>query len=281
MKKCIKAQLLVLFNRRQFKFVFAFSLIFSILSFLFYAFFSFGQYESDVKSYRDVCLVSGENIFSAIFIMVLPIISTAAFCDIFIEDKKSNRLSIIFQKCKKNEYYISSSIVSMLSNIFTIFVPMLINLILCAVAFPKFSSADLTGLAGNQANLYSASSDYMNLLAFKKLFMSSPFVYSFLYIVLMTLYACAGSLITYSLSYFIKNRGMIIVPFFVINCLTNICSSAIFKIFKINISISNYITSENISYGINYKTFFIILIIMIIVSIFISLKNLKTLGDIL
>lgn len=279
MKKCIKSELFILLSRRQFKFIFAVSLSLSLLSFLLNVITYYGQYTADVKPFRDICLISSSNPISSILIMILPILSVAAFCDIYIDDKKSNRLSIIFQKCRRSEYYYSSFIVSAISPVITVFIPIVANLILCAVAFPKFSAADLTGLASNQAYLYTADSEYMTMLFFKKLFILHPFIYSFLFSVFMTLYSCAGAALTYSISYFLKNRAMIIVPFFVFNLLTNICSSAIFEHFKIETSVSDYILSEVANNGINYGVFFVIIIIMLVFAIALSKINLSKLGD--
>lgn len=281
MRRCIKSELFILLNRTQFKFIFAVSLSLSLLSFLINVITYYGQYTADVKSFRDICLFSSNNPISSILIMALPILSVAAFCDIFIDDKKNNRLSIIFQKCKRSEYYYSSFIISALSPVFTIFIPILTNLLLCVVAFPGFSAAELTGRASNQAYLYSAESEYMTILLFKKLFILHPFIYSFLFVLFMTLYSCAGAALTYSLSYFIKNRGMIIVPFFVLNLMTNVCSSAIFERFKISVSVSDYILSEVATEGVNYGVFFAIIIIMLVFAIALSKKNLSKLGDVI
>ncbi len=281
MKKCIKSELFILLNRRQFKFIFAVSLSLSLLSFLLNVITYYGQYIADVKSFRDICLLSSNNPISSIFIMALPILSVAAFCDIYIDDKKNNRLSIIFQKCKRSEYYYSGFIISALSPVFTVCIPVLLNLLLCTAAFPGFSAAELTGLASNQAYLYSAESEYMTMLLFKKLFILHPFIYSFLFVLFMTLYACAGAALTYSLSYFIKNRGMIIVPFFVFNLMTNICRSVIFERFKISVSVSDYILSEIATEGINYGVFFAIIIIMLVLAITLSKINLSKLGDVI
>lgn len=279
MKNCLKAQLFILLNRKQFKFIFSVSLALSLFAFIFNVFSYFGQYFADVRAYRDICIISSSNPFSSILVMVLPILSTAAFCDVYIDDRSSNRLSVIFQQCSSGAYYCSSLIISTLAPVFTVFVPTIINLMLNVAAFPDVSPAELTGLASNQAWLYTADSEYMTLLALKKMFILHPFLYTFTYIIFMTLYSCIGAAATYALSYFIKNRAMVIVPFFVFNTLTNVCSSAFYDRFGISISAFDYILSERAVDGINYGVYSAMLLIMLATALSVTKRNISRVGD--
>ncbi|MDD6728979.1 MAG: hypothetical protein PUE08_07160 [Eubacteriales bacterium] len=280
MKNAIKSQLYILLNRKQYKFILAVSIALSLLSFAFYAFADFGQYMPDIKSFRDTSIISSKNMFSSILFTVLPILSVVPFCDSYIDDKKNNRLPVIFQLCSREQYFYSKLFVCAYSTVLTVGVPVFINLILGAAAFPDISTADLTGLASNQAFLYLADSEYMTTLAFKNLFISYPFLYSLIYVIFITLYAGVGAMLTYSLSFYFKNRAMIVVPFFVFNTLLNIISSFTLSNFGFEISMSDYVLSENISRGINYLAFFAIIILMLALSIVLSRINIKKLGDV-
>lgn len=280
MKNAIKSQLYILLNRKQYKFILAVSIALSLLSFVLYAFADFGQYMPDIKSFRDTSIISSKNMFSSILFTVLPILSVVPFCDSYIDDKKNSRLPVIFQLCSREQYFYSKLFVCAFSTVLTVGVPVFINLILGTVAFPDISTADLTGLASNQAFLYLADSEYMTTLAFKNLFISHPFLYSFIYVIFITLYAGVGAMLTYSLSFYFKNRAMIVVPFFVFNTLLNIISSFTLSNFGFEISMSDYVLSENISRGINYLAFFAIIILMLALSIVLSRINIKKLGDV-
>lgn len=281
MKNAIKSQLYILLNRKQYKFILAVSVALILLSFVFYVFTNFGQYMPDIKSFRDTFIISSNNFFSSIFFTVLPILSVVPFCDSCIDDKKNNRLPVIFQLCSREQYYYSKLVVCAFSAVLTVGIPVFINLILGAIAFPNISTADFTGLASNQAFLYLADSEYMTMLAFKKFFISYPFLYSLIFTIFITLYACVGAILTYSLSFYFKNRAMVVVPFFVINTFLNICSSFTYSNFGFEISMSDYVLSENISSGINYLVFFVIVLLMLALSMILSRINIKKLGDVI
>lgn len=280
MKNCIKAQLGVLKNRPMFKFSFIMMMLICCLSFLLNAISDFGGYEPDILAYRDMFILNNKNFFSNIIVIILPILAVIPFSDSYIEDRNKNRLPVILQYCSRKEYFASKYIATAVSAFLVIFIPLLTNLLLNAIAFEGESFNDITGHISAQRCMYNFNSEYMTLMPFKKLFISHPFVYSLIFIAFTSIYAVAGALFSYSLSYFIKNRIMIIVPFFVFSTLTNIVSSEFYIRFNIETSISNYLLSCVEYTELNYFVYIGILLILIAASLALMPPALKRLGDI-
>ena len=277
MKLNLKNQINIFKTRGNFKFAFSIMFIICLLSFIYNVIMYYGEYMPNVKSFRDLYIGTSTNTFSNIIVLLLPFIVVLPFCDSFIEDKHKNRLPIIFQLSSKKEYYLSKYIACGLAALIVTFFPLMLNLILNVIAFPSESASSLTGLASNQDWTYAVSSEFMTIMPFKTLFISYPFLYCIIYILFYCVYSVAGSLFTFSLAYYINNRILCILPFFVISTLTNILSSVFFNHFNIDLTISNYIISSNISEGINYIAFFIEILLFLIISIILLMHSIKDL----
>lgn len=178
------------------------------------------EYKTDIIS---VAPASAQFFFNAfynasytrVFSVILPLAACAAYSDSYLSDYNANRLPLCLARTKLPDYYFSKLIAVFFCGSFVIVFPQVLNYILCIIAFPTESTNEY-GLDLWQSTVY-ANDVFVggSYFLFKKLYILSPYLYFILYIMISGFVSGLIAVISYQLSYFIRNRIFILSFMFV------------------------------------------------------------------
>lgn len=178
------------------------------------------EYKTDIIS---VAPASAQFFFNAfynasytrVFSVILPLAACAAYSDSYLSDYNANRLPLCLARTKLPDYYFSKLIAVFFCGSFVIVFPQVLNYILCIIAFP-IESTNEYGLDLWQSTVY-AKDVFVggSYFLFKKLYILSPYLYFILYIMISGFVSGLIAVISYQLSYFIRNRIFILSFMFV------------------------------------------------------------------
>lgn len=184
--------------------------------------------------------------FVIIFSMILPFLSCCAFADSYVSDCDRNYIPICITRAGVKKYYFSKLIAVFIGGAFVILLPQIINYLLCLIAFPFSSTYEYTWDLW-QADTYTfvISESYF---LFKRLYIFSPYLYFFTYIIISGIAAGIIAVIGYQASFFVRNKIFAwSLMFIAINLL-----SILFEVYCIPMKIDDYIfgfSVGNMTYG--------------------------------
>ena len=218
MNKNIKLQLKIAICSSGFLSMFVIMVIFSLVSFVLSCISELGNDITSVTSAEANFFLNGayNSVSVKIFSIIMPFAACAAFSDSYVADYNDNRLSIILARSGEKKYYFSKMITVFLCGSIVIFLPQILNFLLCCIAFP-INSTNEYGWDLWQSHLY--DTDYLvgsTTFLFKRLYISSPYLYFILYMVISSSTAGVMAIISYQLSFFIRNRVFTISFMFIL-----------------------------------------------------------------
>ncbi|MCH5316586.1 MAG: hypothetical protein J1E05_01300 [Eubacterium sp.] len=242
MRKAIKFQIINAFNSTGFLRVCLIGVVFSIFCFIINC---ISSYNADIISVQASYMqfLANSDWQTLIFGMVMPLLACAAYSDSYLADYNNNYFPICAVRMGAKKYYFSKLIAVFFCGAFVIFLPQIINYLLCMIAFP-FESTNQYTLGLIQADTYGV---ILDLILFKRLYIFSPHLYFLLYIFISSLIAGAIAVIAYQLSYFVKNKIFVLsIMFIFINLFSVFCDVRNIKldvldcIFGLDISTPSY-----------------------------------------
>lgn len=212
-----KAYLNLLFKRKEFIFSFLFMTIISLGLFLYNCFVLYGADVGNVLSADKLFI--GRNYSNPIYLLlqfILPLIIVLPFSDIAAYEKAANISPILLTRAGAKKYFHSQLLVSGISSWFVVFIPFMLNFILCLIAFPLQSiNTTLAIVEGIYNNYYGADLDK---ILFPKMFSINPYLYNFVILLLLCFYCSLCAMLVYVISYFYKgNRIFLLLFAFIVN----------------------------------------------------------------
>ncbi|MGN1421609.1 MAG: hypothetical protein ACI4XC_08855 [Eubacterium sp.] len=209
--------------------------------------------------------------FVIIFSMILPFVSCCAFADSYVSDYERNYISICITRVGVKNYYFSKLIAVFICGVFVVFLPQIINYLMCLIAFPIESTYEYTwDLWQADTYTYVISESYF---LFKRLYIFSPYLYFFTYIIISSIAAGIIAVIGYQASFFVRNKIFVwSFMFIAINLL-----SILFEGYCIPMKLDDYIfgfSVGNMTYGYMALTMGIYILLSVIPIPF-ALRRLK------
>lgn len=159
---------------------------------------------------------SYNSVYTKIFFIILPFAACAVFSDSYVTDFANNRLAVLLARFGAKKYYFSKLTAVFLCGAFVIFLPQLLNYILCSVAFPIHSTNEY---GWDLWQSYTYCNDGLvgcPEFLFKRLYIFSPYLYFILYMLISSLAAGLMAVIAYQFSFFIRNRIFAISVMFIL-----------------------------------------------------------------
>ncbi len=258
MKKEINFQLKSAFASPGFLRLTLVGVIYGIGCFLITSFLAYNDDIIRIPAAYNQFFANGNNSFMPIiFKMMLPFIACAAFSDSYLSDSDNNYIPICITRINAKKYYFSKMIAVFTAGAFVIFLPQILNYLLCLVAYPLNSTIE------NTLDLWQAETYTVILpnLLFKRLYVLSPYLYFLLYIFISSFAAGVISVIAYQLSYFIKHKIFVLsFMFIVINLWSVLCETYDIPLDILKCIIGNDITPH-------YFYFFLIMFMYIAAAI--------------
>lgn len=145
-----------------------------------------------------------------LFFMIMPILSAMAMADLYLSDKKSGYLTILFTKTDPRSYFKSLYLFNFAAGGLCMLIPLMVNLYLCFLVCPN-RAPDLI-VDGTSAIQY-----YGNDTLFPALYFNKPFLHVCIYLFLGFLAAGIFASLALALSFFVRSKFLVWVGPYVIN----------------------------------------------------------------
>lgn len=140
-----------------------------------------------------------------IIILLMPFITSLAYADSYLEDKKKEVTNFIYTRVSKNRYLLSKYSANFVIGGLTIFIPLVINFIILIMFLPSIEPHPIIG--------YSiVPYDYL----FANIYYSHPIIYILLWMFIYFLYGGAFSSISLGVSTVVKNKIGVLSSSFII-----------------------------------------------------------------
>lgn len=195
-------------HRKEFKLIFLTMMLISIGSFLFSCFYKWGgnQYGGSLLHVRSayemsIIQVSGGSIISALCFL-LPLFAALIYSDTYYSDSQSGVYKSILTRTDPKVFLWAKTLVISVVTFFTFFIPLIINQLLCLIAFPIQGFDNNQGLPPYDIGIQNYSSEWM----FDLVRLQSPFLYNLIYTTLISLAATIFALFAYA-AYFVVKKG--------------------------------------------------------------------------
>lgn len=268
--KILKLEFNFLIKRKEFLYAFSVSLFLMIIVFFVNCYTLLQNNILEIPSANQLW-VGFDNRFGEMFYMfLLPLLPALAYADTYYLDNKAGAYKSILTRCRKNNYILAKGIVVLVSGFIVIFVPLLINQLLCFIIAPLYSTKNLLGWP---AYMFIPTHN----MIFESLFLSNPYLYNILYMLLVGLVGSQASLMSYSISFITnKSRLIIVAAPMVIYLISNFINALIGKA---NYILNYYLQGFVAIRGLNADYFFIVLTISSIISISIIIFKNMTVKD--
>lgn len=273
MKKELSFQLKSAFYSKNFLMILAISIIFGIVCFFIKCFECYGEDIINVPAaYQQFFTNARSNdSFVSILSVASPFLICAAFSDSYVIESNNLFVPICIIREGKNKYYFSKLIAVFICGALVMVIPQLINLVLCVCTFPLESTYMYTWDLW-QADIYTI--DIVNdWFLFKNLYILSPYLYFLLFILICGVLSGIIAVISYEISFFVKNKIFVVSFMFIFINLSNV----FFESYMIPYNIVNCMFGLSVS-TISFESFVVTLLSYFFVMIFLvpfSLRRLK------
>ena len=213
--RMLREQLYQLFRRKEFCISLAVMMIYCLGIFLFYCE-QFQGYEINEVFPAYEAFAGNYNFYGfwGNLKIIFPILAVLPFADSYLVDRKTGERTLTLIRTTPGRYYWSKAFAVFLSAFLVFFIPLLTNFLLSFLAFPTDSVSHL-GYDSFQGAYY------LNLgyILFAPLFWYHPYLYNLLFVFHISAVCGLIALFTYSLSFFIRNRLIILFLFFFLHLL--------------------------------------------------------------
>ena len=258
MKKYIKFQLKNAFTSSGFLRILLFVIALSLVAF---AIKCFSVYKADitgVPSAYSQFFFNGINFeYISVVSIIFPFIVCAAYSDSFVSDLKSNYISVCIIKGNAKQYFFSKMIAVYICGALIVFLPQLINYLLCIITFPLKSTNVYTWDLWQSDFFINSFNEHF---FFKDLYLFSPYAYFLLYIFISSFMAGFIALIAFQASFFVKNKVFVIsFMFIVMNMISRFLENASIDYNLYEYIFGNYTAGQVFSNMIIVFGFYIIL----------------------
>lgn len=208
MKRLFRLELKNCLHRKEFKMIFLIMMLISMGSFLFSCFYKWGgnQYGGSLLQVRSAYEVSiiqgGGGLIISTLCFLLPLFAVIIYSDTYYSDSQSGVYKSILTRTSPTVFLWAKSLVIAMVTFLTFFIPLLINQLLCLIAFPVNGFDNNQGLPPYDIGIQNYSVEWM----FDLIRLQSPFLYNLIYITLISLTATFFALFAYA-AYFVIQKG--------------------------------------------------------------------------
>ena len=224
-----------MFTKKEFKVAAVIALFYSCFAFAFTLTEFSGIDISKIKDANQLVCFSQSNRLWFFFSLLYPFLLVLPFSTSYIDDYKNQLLPVYISRTSRTIYYVSKLVASFFGTFLIIAVPFFINLILCTVFLPHNQN---TWLGEYQMGNYFRQLLGTNILyqtsytkmPFLKIFLYSPFLYNFIYLLIFAAFSGLLASFTLSLSFlYKKSKLFLFIPVFATLQLFRVYDSDLFS----------------------------------------------------
>ncbi|OXM16591.1 hypothetical protein [Paenibacillus herberti] len=198
----------------------------SIGAFLFVCYRNYGTDLLYVRSAYEMSILQGTStrIVLTMELMLLPLMTPLIYSDSFTRDIHSGIFKGILTRVEIRTYLVAKAIIIFLVSFLIIFIPLLINQLLCLLAFPKLGFDNRYNLPPYDIGFQNYDSEAI----LDVLRLESPLLYNVTFMLLISLMGAAFSLFSYGIFLlFNKSRFVVFSGMFLFITIFNLGLSAI------------------------------------------------------
>lgn len=221
MFKSLKVQFKIMLNSKSFQFAFLIVLIFNLYSYIQVALDNRGIDIVNMYSADASVSINSWSRYIYIFAKLFPFIVAFPFALSVIDDSNTKINTFILTRMKKKKYIISKLAVCFAGGFIIIFVPFLVNILLCKITFPDNLNDYLNGYYSKNwcRSILGTNCDFNTVqkgLPFFRIFLYSQFLYNVFYIFLLSIFSGILGMFAMSFSFIIKRyKVLILIPVYV------------------------------------------------------------------
>lgn len=269
-------------HKLGFKFSFFIMFIFGITSYLNNVRISMSEDISVIISADSSFALSSYNSLWGLFTAILPFIIVFPYAFSYLEDNRLKIIPYVVNKTGKTNYFLSKTTACFIGGFLIIFIPFILNLILCHITFPDnyntsfgiYNTSDyISNLTGSNVIINTEQKG----LPLLKLYLINPFAYNLLYLCFFSLFSGILSVFSLACSFYLRKYNiLLLVPTYLFFYIGNILDSYSYSSASYtNYDWITYVCIDNF-YGKDYKLFFCILlfiILFIVLSLIYAMKR--------
>lgn len=260
-----KAYLKLLLKRREFIFAFTFMTIISLGAFLYDCFIQYGVDVGIALSADKLFIGRGNSDTNTLYLVlqfIIPLVIVLPFSDIAVFESNANITPVLLTRADRKSYFRCQLLISGLSSWIVVFIPFILNFILCLIAFPLESINTSTAVVSGIYDDYYGEA--LDIVLFPELFSINPYLYNFIILLLLCAFCSLCSMLIYTISYFFKTNRLFLLFFaFIINNFLIIITNAT----NFSISPFDYLFSYTNTFYVKSELFLLLLFVIMILSI--------------
>ncbi|OAB36713.1 hypothetical protein PMSD_10330 [Paenibacillus macquariensis subsp. defensor] len=221
MFKLFRMEMNLCLRRLEFKAIFFLFFILSVGSFFIACYHSYGADLSTIRSGYEMSLLQGTatKIILSIELMLLPLLAPIIYSDSLRNDIHSGVYKNMLTRTSIRSYVWAKSIVIFIITFFTLFIPLLLNQLLCLIAFPKVGYDNRFAFPPYDIGVQ----NYDSQAIFDLLRLHNPLLYNLTFMLLISLTGSLFALFAYGVFLlFNKSRFILFTGIFLLITIINL-----------------------------------------------------------
>lgn len=216
----VKTQIQVMYRQREFKVAFLITLLYACLSFVYALNITAGQELYSIKDASQYLCFGSYFSLWYYFQSIYPFLVVLPFATSYVEDKRNHLLPLYFARTSRRVYFSSKLVACFIGTAAVILLPFLFNMVLCNLFLPhnnntwigEYQMLNFQGYVLGTNLVY--ETPYREL-AFARLFLNNRLLYSFIYLVAISLFSGLLGMTMLGLSFvFSKSKILLFIPLF-------------------------------------------------------------------
>lgn len=211
-----------MYRQREFKVAFLITLLYACLSFVYALDMTAGQELYSIKDASQYLCFGGYFPLWHYFQSIYPFLVVLPFATSYVEDKRNDLLPLYFARTSRSVYFSSKLVACFIGTAAVIFLPFLFNMVLCNLFFPHNNNTwigeyQMLNFQGNVLGTNLMYKTPYRELAFARLFLNNRLLYSFIYLVAISLFSGLLGMAILGLSFvFSKSKILLFIPLFAV-----------------------------------------------------------------
>ena len=203
--RLIRTEVHSLLKRREFLIVMTINLVWMIVPFLMDCMKYYQTEITYIPPANELWVGFHNHMGEAYYLFLLPLLPALVYADTHYLNLKTGMYKNIYSRCRKSTYILAKGVVILVSGFIIVFLPLLLNQLLCFLIAPLHSTRN--SLGGWPA--YTSYPTYT--LLFESLFLRKPYLYNFLYMAMASVLGSMSALLSYAVSFLNGQSRLIVV----------------------------------------------------------------------
>ncbi|MBP3677164.1 MAG: hypothetical protein J6I97_02335 [Agathobacter sp.] len=285
MKTNILVNLKIALKRKNFWYAFIGMLCLSIGTYMYNLWSNIGKNIDNTPDAVSLYYLDNGYPFSMYILLLFPILLVLPYADIYTKDCTNNTNFFWLTKTKKHEWYVAQLIVVFVMTFITFLIPSVLNITLNTITFAENGNFSFIGDFRYGPSYFAdvdGSAIFKGVLErgrwFKWIEYNMPQMYNVLYALLFSVTGGVLASFTYSISLYL-GKGRIYIylfPFVIVQILSTLDMISNFMPIYICTNLTRYLSSGQMKIGCSYLVFWIVMLLLAILSICLVRKKAKS-----